>query len=465
MKKIKFAVPLLLSALLAACSVGPNYVRPDVDTPKAFKETAGWKAAQPGDLQAQGKWWEAFNDKLLNQYEEQVVLANQNLAQVEGRVRQARALLQGSRAAQFPSLSGVVQDTRSSAKGSTAPATSHVLSLDANWEVDIWGKVRRNVEAGVANAQASDADLMAARLSTQAQLAQTYFQLRGVDAQQALYQQTLADYQRSLLLAQNQYKAGVVPRENVVAAQTQLKSTEAQGLDLGVTRSQLEHVIALLLGRNASDFSVPPEPLHAVPPVIPVTLPSTLLERRPDIAAAERRMAAANAQIGVAMAAYFPDLSISAAGGFQSSTLANWLSLPNRFWSVGPALAQTIFDGGARRAQTAQAEAGYDISVAAYRQTVLTGFQEVEDNLAALRILEQEAEVQGEAVAAARESVVLSTNQYKAGVVSYLNVINAQTAALSNQRAAIDILNRRLTASILLIKALGGGWQAAGLTP
>jgi NodT family efflux transporter outer membrane factor (OMF) lipoprotein len=465
MKKMKFAAPLLLSAMLAACSVGPNYVRPDVDTPKAFKETAGWKAAQPGDLQAQGKWWEAFNDKLLNQYEEQVVLANQNLAQVEGRVRQARALLQGSRAAQFPSLSGVVQDTRSSAKGSTAPATSHVLSLDANWEVDIWGKVRRNVEAGVANAQASDADLMAARLSTQAQLAQTYFQLRGVDAQQALYQQTLADYQRSLLLAQNQYKAGVVPRENVVAAQTQLKSTEAQGLDLGVTRSQLEHVIALLLGRNASDFSVPPEPLHAVPPVIPVTLPSTLLERRPDIAAAERRMAAANAQIGVAMAAYFPDLSISAAGGFQSSTLANWLSLPNRFWSVGPALAQTIFDGGARRAQTAQAEAGYDISVAAYRQTVLTGFQEVEDNLAALRILEQEAEVQGEAVAAARESVVLSTNQYKAGVVSYLNVINAQTAALSNQRAAIDILNRRLTASILLIKALGGGWQAAGLTP
>jgi NodT family efflux transporter outer membrane factor (OMF) lipoprotein len=320
------------------------------------------------------------------------------------------------------------------------------------------------VESNEANAQASAADLEAARLSAHAELAQNYFQLRALDTQKQLFDDSVAAYEKNLQLTQNQYAAGIVAKADVILAQTQLKSTQAQAIDVGVQRAQLEHAIALLIGKPASVFSIAPAPLTATLPAVPIGVPSELLERRPDVAAAERLVAAANAQIGVAIAAYFPSLTLSASGGYQSSSWSNWLTLPSRFWAVGPALAETLFDGGLRRAQTEQARAAYDGNVAAYRQTVLTGFKEVEDNLAALRILEQEAEVQDEAVQFARQTVALTTNQYKAGTVNYLNVTVVQAAALNNERTAVDILNRRLVASVLLIKALGGGWNSSDLT-
>jgi NodT family efflux transporter outer membrane factor (OMF) lipoprotein len=460
-------VVAIAAALLCACTVGPTYVRPGVETPVAFKEMQDWKTAQPRDQDLTGKWWEAFGDPLLNGLMEQVAVSNQNLAQAAAQFRQARALVQAARSGYLPTVSGNAAITRSrSPAGTTAtgkPGNSYALSLDAVWEADLWGRVRRTVEANQASAQASAADLQALRLSIQAELAQNYFQLRALDTQTQLFNDTIAAYQRSLKLTQNQYAVGVAARADVVQAQTQLKTTQAQALDLGVQRAQLEHAIALLLGKPASSFSLAALPLTASPPTLPVGIPSSLLERRPDIAAAERRMAAANAQIGVAEAAYYPSLTLSASGGFQSSSFADWISAPSRFWSLGPALAQTLFDGGLRRAQTEQAIAAYDANVAAYRQTVLTGFQEVEDNLAALRILEQEAAVQDEALQNARQSVTLTTNQYQAGLVSYLNVVTVQATALASERSAVDILNRRLAASVLLTKALGGGWSASAL--
>jgi NodT family efflux transporter outer membrane factor (OMF) lipoprotein len=462
-------------ALLGACTVGPNYVRPAADTPAAFKEMEGWKTAQPRDQELRGKWWETFNDPLLNELERQVSISNQNLVQSAAQFRQARALVQSARAGFLPTVSGGASVTRGQSssnlgnqnqafvQSSRSPSTSYSLSLDAVWEADLWGRVRRTVESNEAGAQASAADLEALRLSIQAELAQNYFQLRALDAQKQLFDDTIAAYQRSLTLTQNQYTAGVVAKVDVIQAQTQLKTTQAQALDIGVQRAQLEHAIALLIGKPASTYSLAVAPLTASPPALPVGIPSSLLERRPDIAAAERRMAAANAQIGVAEAAYYPSLTLSASGGFQSSSFSNWLTAPSRFWSLGPALAQTLFDGGLRRAQTDQAIATYDANVAGYRQTVLTGFKEVEDNLAALRILEEEAAIQDEAVQNARQSVALTTNQYKAGLVSYLNVVTVQATALANERTAVDVLNRRLAASVLLIKALGGGWNASDL--
>jgi NodT family efflux transporter outer membrane factor (OMF) lipoprotein len=469
MKLVALAAPLML---LTACTVGPDYVRPAVDAPAAFKEMDGWKTAQPRDHEFKGKWWEAFNDPLLNDLEEQVNISNQNLAQAEAQYRQARALVQSARAGYFPTLSANASESRSRASSSfsskqlqsTNPVTrgitnNYLLSLDAVWEADLWGRVRRTVESNEASAQASTADLEAARLSAQAELAQDYLQLRALDTQKQLLDSTVAAYEKSLQLTQNQYAAGIVAKADVILAQTQLKSTQAQAIDTGVQRAQLEHAIALLIGKPASVFFISPTPLTATLPAVPIGMPSDLLERRPDIAAAERRVVAANAQIGVAKAAYFPSLTLSASGGYQSSSIANWITLPSRFWSVGPALAETLFDGGLRRAQTAQAIAVYDANVAAYRQTVLTGFKEVEDNLAALRILEQEAVVQDEALQASRQAVVLTTNQYKAGTVTYLNIVTVQATALSNERSAVDILNRRFAASVLLIKALGGGWN------
>ncbi|HKB82046.1 MAG TPA: efflux transporter outer membrane subunit [Burkholderiales bacterium] len=460
-------------ALLGACTVGPNYVRPTADTPAAFKEMEGWKTAQPRDQELRGKWWETYNDPLLNELEERVSVSNQNLAQAAAQFRQARALVQSARAGYLPTASANASATRSQSPSgfigqnqnlnSHGPSTSYSLSLDAVWEADLWGRVRRTVESNAAGAQASAADLEALRLSVQAELAQNYFQVRALDAQKQLFDDTIVAYQRSLTLTQNQYSAGVAAKVDVIQAQTQLKTTQAQALDIGVQRAQLEHAIALLIGKPASTYSLAVVPLTAAPPPLPVGIPSGLLERRPDIAAAERRMASANAQIGVAEAAYYPSLTLSASGGFQSSSYSNWLTAPSRFWSLGPALAQTLFDGGLRRAQTDQAIAAYDANVAVYRQTVLTGFQEVEDNLAALRILAEEAAVQDEAVQNARQSVALTTNQYKAGIVSYLNVVTVQATALANERTAVDVLNRRLAASVLLIKALGGGWNASSL--
>ena len=478
---------LSLTLLLSACAVGPDYVRPTIETPATFKEIDGWKRAQPQDAVIGTNWWQIYGDPLLDSLESQVSISNQTLAQAEARYRQARALVQGARAGLLPTIGANLSSTRSRASGSgsqsaqvvtnpttgatttttggggAGPTNSNRLTLDASWEVDLWGRVSRSIEADRASAQASASDLQAARLSAQAQLAQSYFGLRSLDTQQQLLERTLVDYQRSVQLTQNQYDAGIIAKSNLILAQTQLKSTQAQALDLGVQRAQLEHAIALLIGQAPAGFSISHAQLAAIVPIIPVSLPSELLERRPDIAAAERRVEAANAEIGVAKAAYFPRLTLSASGGAQSSTLGNLLSLPNRFWSLGPQLAASLFDGGLRRAQVEQATAAYDATVAAYRQTVLNSFVEVEDNLAALRILEQEAAVQDEALQLARRSVELANNQYKAGIVNYLNVIQVQATALSSERTALDVLNRRLAASVLLVKALGGGWNASAL--
>ncbi len=461
-----------LPVLLCACAAGPDYVRPQVvDAPLVFKEMKDWQPAQPSELNGDGKWWEMFHDPFLNTLVEQVNISNQNLAQAEAEFRGAMAQVENARAAYFPTLSASVSGTRSGAGASNTNNTTtangnskgvrntYAASLNAAWEVDVWGRVRRTVESNEANAQASAADLAAVRLSVQAQVAQNYLQLRVLDAQQQLLDDTVQAYQRSLQLTQNQYAAGFVAKSDVIQAQTQLQSAQTQALENGVTRAQLEHAIALLIGRSASSFSIAPMPLTSIAPPIPAALPATLLERRPDIAAAERRAAAANAQIGVASAAYFPTLSLSASGGYQSNSFADWFSLPARVWSLGPQLAQTIFDGGARRAASDAAIASYDAAAAAYKQTVLTAFQEVEDNLASLRILEQAAAVQAEAVASAHQALALVTNQYKAGTISFINVITAQATVLASEREALSIMNNRMAASVLLAKALGGGWS------
>lgn len=457
--------------LLAGCTVGPNYVRPEAVPvmPPSYKEVNGWKTAQPMDEAIKGAWWQAFNDPQLNSLEEQVAASNQNVLAAEAGYRQARALIQAAKAGYYPTVSAGASVSRahsSATLGSTSPkngTTSYTLPIDVSWEADIWGRIRRSVEASKASARASEADLAAILLSSQAQLAQAYFQLRTQDAQKEFLDTTVAYYQKTLEMTKNRYASGVAAKSDVLQAETQLKSARAQAIDIGVQRAQLEHAIALLIGKPASDFSLTAVPLVASPPPIPVGVPSMLLERRPDIAASERRMAAANAQIGVAEAAWYPSVTLSASGGFQTTSFSRWLNWPSRFWSVGPTVSETLFDGGLRNAQTAQMRASFDAEVAAYRQTVLTGFKEVEDNLAALRILEEEAKAQEEAVQAARQLVIVTENQYKAGIVSYLNVLIAQTAELANERTAIAIRGNRMTASVLLITALGGGWEASKL--
>jgi NodT family efflux transporter outer membrane factor (OMF) lipoprotein len=466
------------ATLLPGCTLGPNYARPEVETPAAYKEAQGWKTAQPRETEPRGSWWTVFNDPQLDALLGQVEVSNQTIKAAEARVREARALTQQAQAAYFPIVTANASATRGGGRATISGSTdvsgggvggavrnSYNVALDVNWEIDLWGRVRRTVEAGEATAQASVADLEAAKLLAQAQLADDYFLLRAQDAQIRLLNDTVDGYQKSLKLTQNQYAVGVAGRADVAQAETQLKSTQAQALDAGVQRAQLEHAIAVLLGKPPADFSIASQDVATTFPPIPLGLPSELLERRPDVAAAERRAAAANAQVGVAEAAFFPSLTLSATGGFQSSMLSQLFTLPSRYWSLGPALAQTIFDAGLRRAQTAQAIATYDENVANYRQTVLAGFQEVEDNLAAVRILEQEALVQDEAVKSARESLTITLNQYRAGTANYLAVVVAQAVALSNERTALTILGRRLTASVTLIKALGGGWDAAPLPP
>ena len=475
-RRSRAAWAVCATSALFGCSVGPNYVRPTAESPPSYKEAVAWRQAEPRDQEPRGQWWEVFKDPKLDALVAQVEVSNQTIKGAEARVRQARALTQQARAALFPLVSANAGVTRSGSGGGSTSSNNvgsnvqvggvrnnYNVALDVNWEVDLWGRVRRTVEAGEASAQASVADLESAKLSAQAQLAEDYFLLRVQDAQIRLLNDTVDAYQRSLQLTRNQYAVGVAARADVAQAETQLKSTQAQAIDAGVQRAQLEHAIAVLLGKAPADFSVAAEVVPTEFPAIPPGLPSELLERRPDIAAAERRTAAANAQIGVAEAAFFPSLTLSATGGFQSSVLSQLFSLPSRYWSLGAALAQTIFDAGLRRAQTAQAIATYDENVANYRQTVLIGFQEVEDNLAALRILEQEGAVQDEAVKAARESLTITLNQYRAGTANYLAVVVAQATALANERTALAILSRRLSASVALIKALGGGWSATAL--
>jgi len=453
---------------LAGCAVGPDYKRPEVQVAPAYKEAGEWKPAQPQDDLDRGKWWAIFGDPQLDALLQQVEISNQNVLAADAQFRRARAVVAASRSAYFPTLDADVSVVRSRSPtgvigGTTAGRiiTNRSASLNAGWEVDLWGRLRRTVESSEASAQASAADLAAARLSAQAELASDYFQLRILDAQRQLLEDTVAAFQKSLDLTKNRYDAGVAAKVDLVQAETQLKSTRAQAIDTGVQRAQLEHAIAILIGKAPAEFSIAAAPLAVAMPRVPAGLPSELLERRPDVAAAERRVAAANAQIGVAKAAYFPSLTLSGSYGSRSADASQWFTVPSRFWSIGPALAQSIFDAGLRRAQTEQAIAGYDATVAEYRQAVLAGFQEVEDNLAALRILGEEAQVQEEAVRASRESVLLTTNQYKAGIVSYINVVTVQTTQLNNERTAVGILGRQLVAAVTLVKALGGGWSAA----
>ncbi len=470
-----------LLVALGSCTVGPDYVRPKTEVPATYKEIKGWKKARPRDEISRGRWWKIFGDPRLDSLEEQVSITNQNLAAAAAQYKEALAAVSVARSGFFPVVSagssagqtlmtGGFSSSGSSVGGPQATSGGAVsdfrLSGDVAWELDLWGKVRRMVEASKAGAQASAAELEGVRLAATAQLAQDYFQLRAEDSQQRILHMTVEAYRQFLRLTKNRYGAGVASRADVLQAETQLKTARAQEIDIGVARAQFEHAIALLMGKAPSEVSIPASPLDLRPPSVPAGLPSELLERRPDIASAERLAAEANAQIGVAIAAFYPTVTLSASGGFEAANAAQWLAWPARFWSLGPGqLSQTIFEGGLRRAETEQARAVYEADVAAYRQTVLSAFQQVEDSLAALRILEQEALVQGEAVEAAQKSVVVETNQYKAGMVSALDVITTQTIALANELSAAKILGNRMVDDVLLIQALGGGWVAEAPRP
>ena len=471
-RPLSAAVAFATAVLLAGC-VGPNYHRPATPMPAAFKEApAGWKVAQPADGVDRGAWWTVYNDPQLVTLIDKLNASNQTIAQSAAAYRQARALVDEARAAYFPTVGFSGTKSRSRSPGTTLASsgstvgpgkinTSYKVGVDASWEPDLWGKVTRNVTSQRAGQAAAAADLANARLSQQATLAQTYFQLRTADALQKLLDDTVASYQRALQLTQNQYAQGTVARSDVIQAQTQLQSAQPAAIDNGVARAQYEHAIATLIGEPASTFSLQPLPLTAEPPVVPVDVPSALLERRPDIAAAERRAAAANEQIGVAIAAFFPTLTLSANGGVESSMWSQLFMLPSRFWTVGPQLAATLFDAGLRAAQTEAARATYDQDVAAYRLSVLTAFQDVEDNLASQRILAQEVEVQRQAVDSAQHALAIVTNQYKAGTVSYQNVLTAQTTAFAAQQKLTSISGQRMVSSVALVKALGGGWDVS----
>lgn len=460
---------------LSACTVGPDYRQPPVDTPAQFKQAEGWRPANPSDALARGAWWEVYGDAQLNELVTRLNTANQTVAQYEAQYRQAQSLVRSARGAFFPSLTGSVDKTRASqGSGSSSSSLSsanagirdtYQAQLGVSWEADIWGKLRRGLEADKASAQASYADLAAMQLSLQSTLVQDYLQVRVMDEQQRLLAATVAAYQRSLTVTTNQYTAGISGKADVAQAQTQLKSTQADLIDLVWQRAQLVNAIAVLMGVPPASFDLPITPNIPTLPAIPPTLPAQLLERRPDIAAAERRVQAANANIGVATAAYFPDLSLSLSGGYSSSSYANWISLPNRFWSVGPQLAMTLLDGGQRSAEIERTRGVYDQTVAQYRQTVLDGFREVEDYLVQLNTLETEAGVRADALNSARESLRLTENQYKAGMIAYLDVVTVQATALSNERTALNILQSRLVTSVQLIAALGGGWNPSITTP
>ena len=466
------AVLGLTVLLLPGCAVGPKYARPalSVPVPPAYKEAGGWKMAQPSDQGLRGKWWEIFGDTQLNALEEQVSVSNQDLKAAEARLREARALVRFNRASEFPtvSTSPSITSLRDSAHKpyflSSVSATGDlVLPFDLSYELDFWGRIRRTVAASREETQATAADLETARLSLQAELALDYLDLRSADAQKQLLDDTVKAYANALKLIVNRFAGGVVPKSDVAQAQTQLDTTQVQDTDIAVQRAQFEHAIALLIGKPPAAFSLSPAPIGTQPPDIPVGLPAELLERRPDIAAAERRVAEANEQVGIARAAFFPTVMLGTTAGFEGTSITNWFTWPSRFWAVGPSMVQTLFDAGRRRATSEAGLANYDATVATYRQTTLAAFQQVEDNLAALRILGQEAEQQQHALDSAQESLRLFTNRYKGGVDTYLQVITAQTFVLTNGRNNVDIRRRRKDASVLLIKALGGGWNVTRL--
>ncbi|WP_420995499.1 efflux transporter outer membrane subunit [Cupriavidus sp. 30B13] len=440
-----------------------------MDLPAAYGEVAPadqkWKIAEPRQVDLSRDWWSSFGDTRLDELVTQANAANQTLRQAEAQYRQARAMVQAARAGLFPTVGAGVSAMRSrtDTQGTRTMATTQTGTLNASWEVDLWGQVRRTIEAARDNSQASAADLAAARLSIQGEVVQDYVQLRVTDVLKDLFARTVTADEESLKLTQSQFRAGVATSGDVALAQVTLESARAQGVDLDVQRTQLEHAIAVLIGRAPAQFSLPPAPFGMRPLVVPPGLPSALLERRPDIAGAERRMAAANANIGVARAAYYPSLVLSALGGGSGSSLASWFGPPGRVWALGATLAGTIFDGGLRNAENDQAVAAYDGAAAAYRQTVLSGLQNVEDNLSALRVLDDEVVVQDRAVDAARVAERVSLAQYRAGTTTYLTVVTAQALALSNERTAIQLRGRELAASVGLIMAIGGGWDSKAL--
>ncbi len=474
----------IVLCLLAGCMVGPEYKTPTATVPPAYKEltpadyktTDGWKVAEPKDDALRGKWWEIFNEPELNALEEKVNVSNQNIASSAASFLAARAMVKEARTQLFPTVSTnpsiTVQRSSASTSGggsgsgtgstsSRGTITDYTLPFDATWQPDLFGRVRNTVRAAAYGAQASAADLENVRLTIQAELAADYFQLHGQDALKQLLDSTVIAYQESLKLTTALYETGIDSDESVAQAETQLEATQAQDTAIGIQRAEFEHAIAMLSGQPASTFSIPVEPLKANPPAIPIGVPSQLLERRPDIAAAERLVAQANAQIGIARAAYYPTITLSGSAGLESTAITTWFTWPSRFFSIGPAAAETIFDAGLRRATVEQFRAQYDETVANYRQAVLTGFQQVEDNLASLRILSVEIQQQGAAVKSAERTLTLAMDRYKLGIDPYLNVVTAQAALLSNQQLEVNLRIQQMTASGGLIEALGGGWDAS----
>jgi NodT family efflux transporter outer membrane factor (OMF) lipoprotein len=464
-------LPAIALLQICGCTVGPNYKRPAAEVPTAYKELGNWKQAQPNDQNLGGNWWEMFQDPQLNALELQVNVSNQNLKAAEAQYTQARALLRYNRAAYFPTLSAGANASRNKISNNRPPSLTtngrtyndYQIPFELSYEVDVWGRIRRTVESYREQAQASAADLATVNLSMHAQVALFYFQARVLDAEEQLLNSTVTQYEQALELIQNRYAGGIASDLEVQQATTQLETTRAQAIDVGVARAQFEHAVAILIGKPPADFSLAALPLATPPPPIPAGLPSELLERRPDIAAAERRMASANAQIGVAKAAYYPAISLGASGGFESGVITTLISGPSALWSAGGSAVAPIFDAGRRRANMDQAIAAYDQNVANYRETVLTGFQQVEDNLAALRILENEAQVQERAVVAAQKYLELANTRYTGGVTSYLEVTTAQSAALSDELTAVNILGRRMVDAVTLVQALGGGWDRSSL--
>jgi len=464
---MKTFLVIALMLILGGCMVGPKYIKPDVPIAPAFKEGDGWKTATPSDQVLRGDWWTMFRDPQLNALEIQVDTANQTLKAAEANYRAARAAIMFSRAQLKPSIGtepgiAALRENVGAVNGQTVQAGpgSMILPIDLGWELDLWGRLRRGVTSAREQAQASMADLENARLSLHAELAIDYFELRSADSQAKLLDETIKAYTQALQLTQDRFEGGAAAQSDVTQARTQLDTARVQQTDVGVMRAQYEHAIAILTGKPPAELTLQLAPVTAAIPDIPVAVPSQLLERRPDIAAEERRMAAANEQIGIAKAAYYPTVNLSGLAGLQSGLLG-W---PSALWAVGPTLSQTLFDGGRRRATSDIALNNYDAAVANYRQTALTAFQQVEDNLAALRVLETESQQQKEATASAQQSLDLFQTRYEGGVDTYLQVVTWQTAALLNERAEIDLMRRRLDASVLLIKALGGGWDSARLT-
>jgi NodT family efflux transporter outer membrane factor (OMF) lipoprotein len=466
-------VPILSLGLIliGGCSVGPKYSRPTTEIPPSYKESGNWKPAEPSDAAQKGNWWEIFQDPQLNALEDKLRVSNQTLRASMDRFQEARDVLRATRSSLFPLVTASASSSRQrqsanrALRGPTSPLnySDYLLAADVTYEADVWGSVRRTVESSRALAQASASDLENVRLTLHAELALDYLTLRGLDAQKKLLDDTVDAFQKALELTQSRFQGGLASREDVDLAATQLEQTRAQDIDITSARDQFEHAIAVLTGQPASTFELAPSPLPAVPPVPPAGLPSELLERRPDIATAERRVASANEQVGIARAAFFPTITLGLVGGFESGRFPSWLDGSSALWSIGASAAETVFDAGRRRALSDEAKATYDEMIADYQQTVLTAFQQVEDSLSDLRVLEEESKTQDAAVAAANRALEQSTNRYKGGLDTYLTVITAQSAALANERTAVSLLTRRMTSTVLLVKALGGGWDVSKL--